>query len=91
MTISRLAFFIIGIVALIVAVLSYSYGAASFHVAERAYQLQQLEFCMAHNDDAVSPVQMLAFTCGGCLTYTRSKSWLQSTANAGLRNQLIPF
>ncbi|KAL8717313.1 MAG: hypothetical protein Q9225_005430 [Loekoesia sp. 1 TL-2023] len=49
-TIGRLTF-IIGIVALTVAVLSYYYGAASYHVAERAYELQQLEFCKDHGDD----------------------------------------
>ncbi|KAL8700843.1 MAG: hypothetical protein Q9201_005236 [Fulgogasparrea decipioides] len=59
-TIGRLSF-IIGVVALIVAVLSYSYGAASFRVAERAYQLQQLEFCKDHGDDPVGPDQAFAF------------------------------
>lgn len=52
-TIGRLTF-IIGIVALTVAVLSYYYGAASYYVAERAYELQQLEFCKDHGDDPVS-------------------------------------
>lgn len=51
-TIGRLTF-IISVVAVIVAVLSYGYGAASYHVAKSAYQLQQREFCMAHGDDPV--------------------------------------
>ncbi|KAL9034924.1 MAG: hypothetical protein Q9180_005137 [Flavoplaca navasiana] len=49
-TIGRLTF-IISIVAMIVAGLSYSYGAASYHVAQSAYRLQQLEFCKDHGDD----------------------------------------
>ncbi|KAL8801985.1 MAG: hypothetical protein Q9182_004114 [Xanthomendoza sp. 2 TL-2023] len=50
MTISRLIF-IISIVSLVVAVLSYNYGAASYRIAKSAYQLQQLEFCKDHTDD----------------------------------------
>ncbi|KAL8878355.1 MAG: hypothetical protein Q9198_003814 [Flavoplaca austrocitrina] len=52
-TIGRLTF-IISIIAMIVAVLSYSYGAASYHIAHSAYRLQQLEFCKEHGDDPVS-------------------------------------
>lgn len=52
LTISKLTF-IITIIALMVAVLSYSYGAASFRVAEKAFMLQQLEFCKDHGDDPV--------------------------------------
>ena len=51
-TIGRLTF-IVSIVALVVALLSYGYGAASYRVAKNAYQLQQLEFCKDHSEDPV--------------------------------------
>lgn len=51
-TIGRFTF-IISVIALIVAVLSYGYGAASYHVAKSAYKLQQLEFCKDHINDPV--------------------------------------
>ncbi|KAL8731671.1 MAG: hypothetical protein Q9166_003250 [cf. Caloplaca sp. 2 TL-2023] len=63
MTISRLTF-IISIVALVVAVLSYGYGAASFHVAKSAYQLQQLEFCKSHSDDPVGQYMFVRSSAG---------------------------
>lgn len=53
-TVSRLAF-IIGIVSVVAAVLSYHYGAASFRLAEQALELQQLDFCMTHDDEPVGP------------------------------------
>ncbi|KAL9027001.1 MAG: hypothetical protein Q9196_004419 [Gyalolechia fulgens] len=52
MTISRLTF-LVSAVALVVGILSYAYGAASLRIAEKAYELQQLEFCKDHVDDPV--------------------------------------
>lgn len=72
-TIARLTF-IISVVAVIVAVLSYGYGAASFHVAQNAYRLQQLEFCKEHGDDPVSVLISLLHTWTGSCVETHGSA-----------------